>query len=208
MVFINSYMESCNKETKRYQDLSLYHSSKDIRGKNKYYIQLWWIVYALFFKPSPRFMFGWRNFLLRSFGAKIGKNVLIRSTAFISYPWNVTIGDSCWIGEHNYIYGSGKITLGNNVALGPYVKICSGQHDITKITFDTIAKDVVIEDEVWLAADVFVAAGVIIKKGTVVGARSSVFKTLEEGKICIGTPAVPIKDRITNYSQFAQGGGK
>lgn len=180
----------------QFQDLSQYASSKGIRGKSKYYIQMWWIVYALLFKPSPRFMFGWRNFLLRLFGAKVGKNVLVRSSAFISYPWNVTIGNNCWIGEHNYIYGSGKIRIGNHVALGPYVKICSGQHDIHRLSFDTIAKDVTIEDEVWLAADVFVAAGVKIGYGTVVGARSSVFKSLEGGKICVGTPAKAIKNRM------------
>lgn len=180
----------------KYQDLSLYYSSASIRGKNKYYIQLWWIVYALLFRPSPRFMFGWRSFLLRAFGAKIGKNVFVRSSAFVSYPWNVTIGDNCWIGEHNYIYGSGKISIGNHVALGPFVKICSGQHDIHRLSFDTIAKEIVIEDEVWLAADVFVASGVRIGRGCVVGARSSVFKSLEAGKICMGTPAKVIKDRM------------
>ena len=58
----------------QFQDLSQYASSQEIRGKSKYYIQMWWIVYALLFKPSPRFMFGWRNFLLRLFGAKVGKS--------------------------------------------------------------------------------------------------------------------------------------
>ena len=45
------------------------------------------------------------------------------------------------------------------------------------------------------ATDVYVGPGVTIGKGTVVGARSSVFKDLPRGKVCIGTPAKVVKDR-------------
>ena len=54
---------------------------------------------------------------------------------------------------------------------------------------------VVIEDECWITNDVYIAPGVVIGKGTIVSARSSVLKDLPSGKICVGTPAKPIKDR-------------
>lgn len=88
--------------------------------------------------------------------------------------------------------------LGNNVVISQRSYICTGSHDYTKIDFPIFAKKIVIEDEAWLATDVFVAPGVRIGRGTVVGARSSVFKDLPPGKVCIGNPAKPIKDRITN----------
>ena len=55
---------------------------------------------------------------------------------------------------------------------------------------------ITIEEKCWLATDTYVAPGVTIGAGTVVGARSSVFKDLPSGKICIGNPAKPIRDRV------------
>ncbi|EFW6777219.1 colanic acid biosynthesis acetyltransferase WcaF, partial [Shigella boydii] len=48
----------------------------------------------------------------------------------------------------------------------------------------------------WLATDVFVAPGVTIGDGTVVGARSSVFKSLPANRVCRGNPAVVIRERV------------
>ena len=62
--------------------------------------------------------------------------------------------------------------------------------------FSIYTKPITIESQCWLAADVFVAPGTTVGEGTVVGSRSSVFKSLPAGKICFGTPAVVIKDRM------------
>ena len=57
---------------------------------------------------SPQFFYGWRRFLLRSFGAKIGKKVLIRPSAKFTYPWKIAIGDYTWIGEDCILYSLGN----------------------------------------------------------------------------------------------------
>jgi acetyltransferase-like isoleucine patch superfamily enzyme len=49
--------------------------------------------------------------------------------------------------------------------------------------------------EAWLATDVYVAPGVSIGRGTIVGARSSVFSNMPDGMICRGSPARAIKRR-------------
>jgi len=180
----------------QYQDLKNFTVPETFRGKSKVTVQLWWMVQATLFAWSPQVMYGWRRFLLRLFGAKIGKGVLIRSTAKVTYPWNVEIGDYCWIGEDNVLYSLGKITIGNHVAFAHKVYINTGGHDYTKPSFDIFAEPVVIEDECWLTNDVYVAPGVTIGKGTIIAARSSVLKNIPGNKICVGTPAVPIKDRI------------
>jgi putative colanic acid biosynthesis acetyltransferase WcaF len=141
-------------------------------------------------------MYGFRCALLRIFGAKIGKGVLIRPSAKITYPWKLTIGDYSWIGDDSIIYNLGQIDIGSNVAIAHRVYLCSGFHEIDKVTFDIGANPIVIEDEVWLPNDVFVGPGVIIGRGAVIGARSSVFKNMPEGMICYGSPARPIKPRI------------
>lgn len=184
-----------NKIRIKNQDLSLYKNPKNFRGKSKLTVQLWWIVYALLFKPSPQLLYGWRRFLLRCFGAKIGKKVIIRPSAQITYPWKVTIGDYSWIGDEVVLYSLGEIHLGSNTVISQRSYICTGTHDYTKNDFPIYSIRIIIEDGCWLATDVFVAPGVTIKEGTVVGARSSVFKDLDSFSVYTGSPAKFIKKR-------------
>jgi len=129
------------------------------------------------------------------FGAKIGKKVMIRPTVHIIYPWRLTIGDYSWIGDYVELYTLGTIKIGEHVVISQKSYLCTGSHDFTSLSFDIFTKPIVVEDQVWIAADVFVSPGVIIGRGSVVGARSSVFGDIPPGKICMGNPAHPIKDR-------------
>lgn len=177
------------------QDLSKFSLPPNFRGRNSIVVQLWWLTQALFYHTSPQFMYGWRRFLLKAFGAKLGKNVLLRPSSSITYPWKVKIGDNSWIGDDVVLYSLGDIEIGKNVVISQKSYICTGSHDYSKIDFAIYQKKITIEDEAWLATDVFVAPGVTIGRRTVVGARSSVFKDLPEGKICMGSPVKVIKDR-------------
>ena len=182
----------------KYQDLSKHVVPKNFRGKNIFIVQLWWIVQSSLFAWSPQFMYGWRRFLLRTFGAKIGKNVIVRPSVHITYPWKVEIGDNSWIGDDTVLYSLGNIKIGRNVSIAHRDYFCTGFHDIHKISFDIGQKPIIIEDEVWIPNDVFIGPGVRIGRGTVVGARSTVFKDLPEGMVCYGNPARPVKRRIIN----------
>lgn len=177
------------------QQLDKFILPENFRGRSGWYVQLWWLVQSLLIHTSPQFMYGWRRFLLRSFGAKIGKNVVIRPSVTITYPWKVTIGDDSWIGDNVELYSLGEIEIGSNVVVSQKSYLCAASHDYNKEDFPIWAKKITIEDECWLATDVYVAPGVTIGRGTVVGARSSVFKDLPSGKVCVGSPAIPIKDR-------------
>ena len=177
------------------QNLSLYKTPKNFRGRSKVVVQLWWIVQALFFKPSPQVLYGWRRFLLRCFVAKIGKGVLIRPTASITYPWKLIIDDYSWVGDNVVLYTLGEISIGTNSIISQRSYLCTGSHDYSKIDFPIYAKPIIIDKECWLATDVYVGPGVKVAKGTVVGARSSVYKDLPAGKICMGNPAKVIKNR-------------
>ncbi|APD06077.1 putative colanic acid biosynthesis acetyltransferase WcaF [Flavobacteriaceae bacterium UJ101] len=178
------------------QNLKKFKLPENFRGKSAFYVQLWWLIQNTLFAMSPQFMYGWRRFLLRIFGAKIGKNVIIRPTAKITYPWKVKIGDYSWIGDDVILYSLGNIIIENNVVISQKSYICTGSHDYTQNDFSIYAKEIKILEESWLATDVFVAPGITINKGCVVGARSSVFKDLPSMKICIGNPAKPVKDRV------------
>ena len=185
----------------RHQNLINFKLPEGFRGKPGWYVQLWWIVQSLFFKTSPQFMYGWRRFLMRSFGAQIGRNVILRPTMHTQFPWKVSIGDNSWIGDDVNLYSLGNIKIGSNVVVSQKCYLCTGSHDYQSVNFDILQEEIIIEDECWLATDVFVGPGVIIGKGTMIGARSSVFKSLPENKICLGSPAKPIRDRLINSRQ-------
>ncbi len=179
-----------------YQELNKFKLPKGFRGKNPVVVQVWWFVQSIFFKPSPQVFYGWRRFLLRLFGAKIGKKVIIRPSVTITYPWKVSIGNHSWIGDHVELYSLGNIRIGENVVISQKSYLCSGSHDYMKNDFPIYAKPIEICDQAWLATDVYIAPGVTIGKGSVIGARSSVFKDIPENKVCLGSPAKIVKDRL------------
>lgn len=179
-----------------YQNLIKYKTPKGFRGKSKVAVQLWWIVQATFFRWSPQIMYGWRRFLLRAFGAKIGKGVIIRSSAQITYPWKISIGDYSWIGDEVVLYSLGDIEIGSNTVISQRSYICTGSHQYNSEGFNIYAKKISIGNKCWLATDVYIAPDVTIGDATIVGARSSVFKDLPPNKVCKGNPAKPFKDRI------------
>ena len=183
----------------RWQNLEAFTLPANFRGRSGWYVQLWWLVEASFFRLSPQFMYSWRRFLLRCFGAKIGRKVNIRSSVHTQFPWKLTVGDYSWIGDDVVLYSLGDIVIGRHAVVSQKCYICTGSHDYEQADFPIYSKPVHIEDECWLATDVYVAPGVIIHRGTVVGARSSVFKSLPPNKICIGSPAVPIKERSKRH---------
>ena len=152
--------------TRQFQDLSRFRLPPDFRGRPAWLVQVWWIVQQTLFAWSSQALFGWRNFLLRLFGAKIGHHVQIR-----------------------------PIEIGSHVSISHRTYLCTGSHDYAKPEFDIFAQKITIEDQVWLANEVFVGPGVTIGRGAVVGVRSTVSKDMPAGMICYGTPAVPVKPR-------------
>ncbi len=179
-----------------FQDLKTFKLPKNFRGRNAFIVQLWWLVQSILFRTSPQFMYGWRVFLLRLFGAKIGKKVIIRSSVKITYPWKLSIGNYSWIGDDVDLYTLGEIDIGNHVVISQRSYLCTGSHDYCQTNFEIYQKPIKIHDQVWIATDVFIAPGVTIDKGSVVGVRSSVFKNIPSNKICVGTPAKIIRERI------------
>lgn len=184
----------------QFQQLKTFKLPAGFRGRSGFHVQCWWLVQTILFKTSPQFMYAWRRFLLRSFGAKIGSKVKIRPSAHVQFPWKIAIGDDSWIGDNVVLYSLGEITIGKNVVVSQKSYLCTGSHDHTDISFGIYSKPITIEDGCWLATDVFVAPGIIIRNGTVVGARSSVFHSLPAAKICYGNPAVVVKNRPTAFS--------
>lgn len=174
-------------------DLSKYDQSWFDRGKPSYIIALWWIVQDTLFRCSLHNMYGFRNFILRCFGAKIGKNVKIRRKCEITYPWKLEVGDNTWIDDEVLLYNLENITIGSNCSITRRSFLCTGNHNTKDAHFGLIVKPITIEDDVWIQADCFIAQNIVVKSGSVIGARSSVFNKLEDSGLYYGSPAKKVK---------------
>lgn len=180
-----------------WQQLDRATIASDFRGRPKWFVQIWWTVQATLFRGSPQVAYGWRRWLLRAFGARIGKGVIIRPSVQVTYPWKLTIGDHARVGDDVVLYTLGEIEIGAHAVVSQRSYLCTGSHDYTRSAFDIFSKPIRVGEQAWLAADVFVAPGVEIGAGTVVGARSSVFKSLPAGMMARGSPA-----RVTGPRQM------
>lgn len=157
---------------------------------------LWGIVWATLFRLSPRPFFGWRRMLLRLFGAKMASTAKVYPTTKIWAPWNLEMADYACMADDVDCYSVDKVILGENVTVSQYAYLCSASHDETDPRMTLIHRPIVIGRDAWICADAFVGMGVTVGDGAVVGARSSAFSDVPAWKICVGTPARPIRDRV------------
>lgn len=157
---------------------------------------LWGICWTLLFRPSPRPKFDpWRCFLLRLFGARIGRGVLIANSVKVLYPWELEIGDGSWVGWDVDIYNYAKVTIGHNSVVSQYTYLCTGTHDYEDRTFPLIFFPIAIEDQAWVAAKCFVGPGITVGQGAIVASGSVVVKDVDPWTIWGGNPAKKLKDR-------------
>lgn len=177
-------------------DLNRYDQSHFDRGRPGWFVLLWWLVQSVAFTLSPHFANGFRAALLRSFGAEIGENVIIRPTARFTYPWKVAIGDNSWVGDDVVFYSFEQITLGSHCVVSQKSYLCTGSHDVEDPTFKLTTAPITVGNGAWVATDCFVAPGVTIGANAVMGARSSAFKDLPPGYICMGSPCKPVRARV------------
>ena len=157
----------------------------------------WEMVRLLVFRPTPRWaLHGWRRFLLRSFGARIGAGCRIAPSCRVWAPWNLTMGEFSALGDGVDCYSMDRITIGSKVAVSQRTFLCAGSHDVRSLTRPLVTGPIVIGDHVWVAAESMVHPNVVIGEGTVIGARSVVLKDMPAWSVCAGHPCRKLKDRV------------
>lgn len=158
----------------------------------------WGVVYTLLFRPSPRVFHGWRRLLLRLFGARIGRGAHAHASCRIWAPWNLEMGDHSCLSHYVDCYCVDRVRIGAHATVSQYSYLCTATHDESDPHMRLLTAPITIEDQAWVCADVFVGPGVTIGQGAVVGARSSVFRDLPAWKVCYGTPAHDVRDRVVD----------
>jgi putative colanic acid biosynthesis acetyltransferase WcaF len=170
-------------------DLSIYDNSDFDRGAPRWKEAVWILVRFLFFQnalpwPSPL-----RCALLRAFGAKIGRGVVIRANVNISFPWRLTIGDHVWIGEDVGILTLARVTIESNVCISQRTYLCTGSHDFRQKDFKLQVAPITVRSGSWIAGCAFIAQGVEIGHDSVVSAGAVVFDNIPPNSFVRGNPA-------------------
>lgn len=155
---------------------------------------LWYRFCSTFF--CSRFPFnGFKIFLLRLFGAKVGKGVVIKPSVNIKSPWLLRIGDFAWIGEHVWIDNLVNVSIGANCCISQGALLLTGNHDYKKSTFDLVTGEIVLEEGVWIGAKATVCPGVTCHSHAVLIVGSVASSNLDAYGIYRGNPAVKVKER-------------
>ncbi|MFC1632015.1 acyltransferase [Candidatus Omnitrophota bacterium] len=132
---------------------------------------------------------------------KKGENYRIHPTASLRCGRSISLGENSHINQYCCIWASenSRIVLGDNLLMGPGVKIFSSNHSaklgIPMNQQEWVEKDVLIGNDVWLGANVVVVPGVKIGDGSLVAAGAVVTKDVPENSIVGGVPAKLIKAR-------------
>lgn len=176
-------------------DLSKFNNDAFSRGAPMWKEFLWRCTQWIFFRFDFIKAYGFKRAVLKLFGADLGRSVIWKPCVKCTFPWKLSVGENSWIGEEAWLLNLDEIRVGANVNISQRAFLCTGSHDWTQPSFDLITKPIVIENGVWIGADVFIGPGVTIHENSVVTAGSVVTKDLPAGMICSGNPCVPVKPR-------------
>ena len=170
-------------------DLSIYDNSDFDRGTRRWKEAVWALARYLFFQNAFPWPSSLRCALLRAFGAKIGRNVVIRANVNISFPWRLAMGDHVWIGEDVGILTLAPVTIESNVCLARRCYLSTGSHDFRREDFKLKVAPILIRQGSWIAIGSLVVAGVTIGEGAVVSAGSVVLRDVPANCLVRGNPA-------------------
>ena len=139
------------------------------KGRSVVWQALWFAV------MNVVFMKWWfparlRPSLLRAFGAQIGERVFIRHRVRVLWPWKLSIGDDCWIGEGVWLLNLEPITIEHDVCLSQEAFLCTGSHDHRDPAFEYDNAPIHIGAGAWIAARATVLRGATVMPGEVVAA--------------------------------------
>jgi putative colanic acid biosynthesis acetyltransferase WcaF len=148
-----------------------------------------------------------RSWLLRLYGARLGRGVVVKNGIRVKYPWRLSVGDNSWIGEDCWLDNLEQISIGSNVCVSQGAFLCTGNHDWTDGSFGLIVKPIRLRDGAWVGAKCVVGPGVELGECAVAAAGSVVTKNIPECEIHVGNPARFVRRRLFRIAAEVAGQG-
>jgi len=184
-------------------DLSAFRNERYHPGRSRLVQSAWFFVGAPLFRFPLLPLSSVRCALLRLFGARIGRGVVIKPGARVKYPWLLSIGDHCWIGEDAWIDNLAQVSLGNSVCISQGAYLCCGNHDWSDPAFGLMVGKISVADGAWIGARAVVGPGAIIGECAVVTAGSVVTRRVPAFEVHGGNPAVFLRKRLIRKANGA-----
>lgn len=145
-----------------------------------------------------------REALIRKLFCRVGKNCWIESPFNCDYGSNLSVGDNFYVNANCCILDCAKITIGNNVLIGPNVGFYAPDHafdkDERRKGYER-ALPIEIGDDVWICGSVCIKGGVKIGNGSIIGMGSVVINDIPDGVIAAGNPARVIR-KVTDKDKI------
>ncbi|HEX4020717.1 MAG TPA: putative colanic acid biosynthesis acetyltransferase [Acidobacteriaceae bacterium] len=158
--------------------------------------QLWNTCWALFYRTSPRTAHGWRAWLLRCFGARLGANCHFYPQSRVWAPWNLECEDTVIVGDRADLYNPSRLYLASHAIISQDAYLCGATHDYNNPAFRVVSYPMRVGRYAWIAARACVSPGVNIGEGAILGLASVATRDLEAWSVYAGMPARKIKDRV------------
>jgi putative colanic acid biosynthesis acetyltransferase WcaF len=186
-------------------DLSRFDNSWYHPGRNRLVQALWFFLGLPLLRCTVMPFSTVRVILLRVFGARIGRKVVVKPGVRVKYPWLLSVGDFSWLGEDVWVDNLAPVTLGNSVCLSQGAFLCTGNHDWADVRFGLVIKPIILEDGSWVGARATIGPGVTLQAGAVAAAGSVVTRSLCACEIHSGNPARFVRMREVTDGRVRSG---
>jgi putative colanic acid biosynthesis acetyltransferase WcaF len=184
-------------------DLSSFSTKGFDRGAGRMKELLWLGASLVLFQLCPLKLCALKAAVLRLFGARVGRGVVIKPGVKITFPWKLTLGDHVWLGEECWLLNLAPIEIASHVCVSQRAFLCTGNHNFKSPAFDLITKPIRVERGAWIGACTFVGPGVSVGSHAVLAAGSVATRDLQPWGIYQGNPAVLVKKReISNAEKL------
>ncbi|HEY1611210.1 MAG TPA: putative colanic acid biosynthesis acetyltransferase [Paraburkholderia sp.] len=180
---------------RRVIDLSRAGKGNYVARRGKLVQAVWYVVETCVLDNRLLPFSALRAGLLRVFGAKIGRGCRLVHPMRVKAPWNLEMGDHCWIGVDVWIYNQAPIRIGSHVCVSQRAFLSTGSHDM-RTNMDLRVAPIVIEDGVWISSQCVVQMGVTIGRSAVVTPLSVVHRSLDAEGVYGGNPCRFIRWRF------------
>jgi putative colanic acid biosynthesis acetyltransferase WcaF len=177
-------------------DLSKFNNDWYNPGASVFKIVLWQFFSACFFLNHLSLFNSLKVGILRLFGARIGKGVVIKQNVRIKYPWLLEVGNYVWIGECCWIENHALVKIKSNACISQGAMLLCGNHNYKSPYFDLITKEITLDEGAWIGARSVVCPGVTCGSHSVLTVGSVASSDLQPYGIYRGNPATLQKERV------------
>lgn len=164
-------------------------------GRPRRVVYAWTLVELLLVTNPLQISSALRVRALRWFGAEIGRGVVFRPRTRVKFPWKLTIGDDCWIGEGAWFHNQAEITVEHDVVISQEAFLTTGSHAYA----DDMALQTApihVEAGAWITSRCIVLGGVRIGRSALIRPGSVISRDVPPNVITSGHVTEGRPDRV------------